>query len=101
MVKTNLERTDQCNVNINSNLTLVTQKGERKSIESGKWFIASTEPFYVGVILPPEPGFWAVIAASKNLSADLDGETLRFKVDQRIEVGSNSIFFLRGIKDSD
>lgn len=101
MVKTNLERRDRFDVNINSGLTLTTQKGERKTIESGKWFIASSDPFYVGVILPPEPGFWAAIASSKNISIDFDGETLRFKVDQRIEVGSNSIFFLRSVHASD
>ena len=85
-------------MNTNSYLTITTQRGEKSTIESGKWFIASNDPLYVGIILPPEPGLWAKMAASKNISIDFGGEIMSFKVDQRIEVGSNSIFFLRVIK---
>ena len=72
-------------------------KGTRmeRNISREGWFIASRDPFYIGIILPPDPGLWALLSSSKEITVSISGETRKFSVRQRIEVGSNSIFFLK------
>jgi hypothetical protein len=97
-LKSNFTSKELCAVDTNSEIIIVTADGVSKAVNPGSWFIASHEPFFLGVILPPEPHFWAKLASSKSVSAEFPGSRKNFRVEQRIEVGSNSIFFLRAIE---
>lgn len=72
-----------------------TESGNSFYLDSKRWFVASENPFYVGVIMLPGPNIWADMSASKTVEGKFRNESRKFVVKQRIEVGENSIFFLK------
>ncbi len=76
-------------------ISVKTESGNCRDMDSKRWFVASENPFYLGIILPPGPNTWADISTSKIVEVKFMGEFRRFGVKQRIEVGENSIFFLK------
>lgn len=82
-------------MDITSGISIKTEKGRSGELVSGRWFIASENPLYIGIILPPGPDLWADVSTSKSLEINFKDETGKFAVKQRVEVGENSIFFLK------
>ena len=73
----------------------VDGKVQREKIE--EFFTASKNPYYLGLIVKPSAGIWSTLTSSrtKEITLSLDGNVGDFKIFYRIEVGENSIFFLR------
>lgn len=59
------------------------------------YFIASRSPLYIGVILPPSEGLWTFLKSESMIVIRTDGFSSEFLVPYRIEVGENTIFFLK------
>jgi hypothetical protein len=73
-----------------------------KKIEIGKneFFIASKEPLYYGIIVNPSSGLWSYMVQEKIVECIIDGKKENFSIAYRIDVGENSIFFIKPeIKD--
>ncbi|MEM0157352.1 MAG: hypothetical protein QXN26_04720 [Thermoplasmataceae archaeon] len=58
-------------------------------------FIASQNPLYIGIILKPSHGAWIRMSRAKTVVLEIDGKPGEYSVPYRIEVGENSIFFLK------
>jgi hypothetical protein len=63
-------------------------------------FIASQNPLYIGIILKPSHGAWIRMSRAKAVVLEIDGKPGEFSVPYRIEVGENSIFFLKPREDA-
>lgn len=70
-------------------------KGEARSEEINDFFIASKSPLYVGVIMTPSKTLWTHLKAHSEVVLEIDGFSGNFSIPYRIEVGENTIFFLR------
>ncbi len=65
----------------------------REKLEN--YFIASQNPLYIGVILKPSHGAWIRMSRARSVVLEIDGKPGEYSVPYRIEVGENSIFFLK------
>lgn len=72
---------------------------------SGKvdsYFVASRNPFYLGILLKPSTGVWEILKSASMTNLRIDGDTtLEFEIAYKIEVGENTIFFLKPGADSE
>lgn len=59
------------------------------------YFIASRSPLYVGVILPPSKGAWTYMKGGNTIVIEVNNFSSQFRIPYRIEVGENTIFFLK------
>lgn len=59
------------------------------------YFIASKSPLYLGIILPPSKGLWTYLKGSNSIVVEVNGLSSEFSIPYRIEVGENTLFFLR------
>lgn len=59
------------------------------------FFLASSAPLYIGVIARPSSPLWVQLSASRSGVVEIDGTPMEFSIPYRIEVGENSIFFLK------
>lgn len=59
------------------------------------YFIASRSPLYIGVILPPSKGLWTHMKSGNNVVVEVNKLSTEFLIPYRIEVGENTIFFLK------
>lgn len=72
--------------------------------ESGKesealledYFVASVNPFYLGILLKPSRGIWEYLKNNDSVIIRLgkSGPHFEMNLKYRIEVGENTIFFL-------
>lgn len=62
-------------------------------------FVASEEPYYIGIGLRPSPGLWEFLKSGKNSAIELDGKILEYRVEFSIDVGENTLFFLSPFSD--
>ncbi len=70
----------------------------REKLENN--FIASQNPLYIGIILKPSHGAWIRMSRAKTVVLEMEGKPLEFSIPYRIEVGENSIFFLKPREDA-
>ncbi|AKA49587.1 hypothetical protein IX51_11280 [uncultured archaeon] len=60
------------------------------------YFVASRNPFYLGLIMKPSAGAWEILKSSSETNIRVDGgEILQFDIAYKIEVGENTIFFVK------
>ena len=69
-------------------------------IFAGLTFIASQNPLYIGIILKPSHGAWIRMSRAKTVVLEMEGKPVEFSIPYRIEVGENSIFFLKPREDA-
>lgn len=62
-------------------------------------FIASEEPYYVGLGIRPSPGLWEFLKAGKKPAIEIAGKTSEYRVEFSIDVGENTLFFLSPVAD--
>ncbi len=78
------------------NVRVIYSRDHEKVVDSARqFFIASDDPFYVGIIASPSEPLWNHLSRSKTAVLDIDGRVSEFSIPYRIEVGKNSIFFLK------
>ena len=70
----------------------------REKLENN--FIVSQNPLYIGIILKPSNGAWIRMSRAKTVVLEMEGKPLEFSIPYRIEVGENSIFFLKPREDA-
>ncbi|MHB8396333.1 MAG: hypothetical protein ACYDAZ_03605 [Thermoplasmataceae archaeon] len=58
-------------------------------------FIASVKPPYLGVICSPADPSWQTLQSMKKVLVSSDGRESPFIIEYRIDVGENTIFFLK------
>ncbi len=73
---------------------LASSNGNGVEFPVEKWFTASENPLYIGVMAKPSPGLWEHLSRSKSVFLVDDGSAKEYRIPYRIEVGENSIFFL-------
>lgn len=66
---------------------------------SGKvdsYFVASRNPFYIGIIMKPSSGVWEILKSSSTANLRVEGKNIcEYEIPYKIEVGENTIFFLK------
>ncbi len=62
-------------------------------------FIASSEPYYLGLALRPSPGLWEFLKSGKAPSIESESGVVQYSVEFSIDVGENTMFFLSPAKD--
>ncbi len=65
-----------------------------EKFEPDNYFIASKDPYYIGIIINPSSRYWELFVNSKEVIINNNGDKKAFKISYRIDVGENSIFFL-------
>ena len=78
------------------------RKGGEVSGKVEDFFIASRNPFYLGIIMKPSTGVWEILKSSSTTNLNVDGDkTLEFEISYKIEVGENTIFFIKPAEGSE
>lgn len=62
-------------------------------------FVASSEPFYIGLALNPSPGLWEFLKSGKRPAIEVENKLSNYKVEFSIDVGENTLFFLSPLSD--
>lgn len=71
------------------------EKGKEVSGNADNYFTASENPYYAGIIMKPSTGVWELMKGSDTVNLRNGGEVAEFSIIYRIEVGENTIFFIR------
>lgn len=71
------------------------KNNENVSEEAKRFFIASEDPLYIGIIASPSEPIWNHLSTTKTAVLEINGRAAEYSIPYRIEVGRNSIFFLR------
>lgn len=84
------------------NISVVYYRNEKEiSGEVDSYFVASRNPFYLGIIMKPSTGIWEILKSSSTANLRIGRETaLEFEIAYKIEVGENTVFFLKPEQDS-
>ncbi len=78
------------------NVRVIYSMNNQEISESAKqFFIASDDPLYIGIITRASEPLWNHLSRSKTTILDIDGKASEYSIPYRIEVGRNSIFFLK------
>lgn len=77
------------------------KKGKEYRAELGRCFVASSNPFYLGIPVKPSTGAWEYLkSASEVHLVGQESKLLKFDIKYKIEVGENTIFFLSPDEES-
>lgn len=64
--------------------------------EVTNYFVASRNPFYLGLIIKPSLSVWEILKESSEVNLRLeDGRMIEFEIPYKIEVGESTIFFVK------
>ncbi|WP_337860086.1 hypothetical protein [Ferroplasma sp.] len=70
----------------NNNKTEIDEKG---------FFIASRNPLYYGLIVNPSSDLWSYMVQTNMVECVVEKKKEKFTIPYRIDVGENSIFFIK------
>lgn len=68
-------------------------------LEKEKYFVVSEEPLYYGIIINPSSEVWSYMVESHSIKSDIDGKISEYSIPYRIDVGENTIFFIKLIEN--
>lgn len=68
---------------------------KHEKLTEGKYFIASADPLYYGLIVNPSSELWGFMVENHSIKTDIDGDLQEYAIPYRIDVGENSIFFIK------
>lgn len=72
------------------------KNGKEQRAELEKCFVASYNPFYLGIPVKPSTGVWEYLKSASHIHlSGHKSKLLKFNIKYRIEVGENTIFFIR------
>ncbi len=74
---------------------VVHAEGKTFRREVEKYFIASEEPLFLGIILSPSDPMWVDMKNSSEVILEAGDMAYSCSIPYKIEVGSNTIFFAR------
>jgi hypothetical protein len=60
-----------------------------------KYFLASADPVYYGLIVNPSSELWGYMVENRSIKSDISGALQDYNIPYRIDVGENSIFFIK------
>lgn len=64
--------------------------------EISSYFVASRTPFYLGLTVKPSLPVWEILKESSEVNLRFeDGNLMEFEIPYKIEVGENTIFFVK------
>lgn len=79
-------------------LSIIYKHLDQEKIEKiSNYFMASNNPLYFGLIIKPSKGLWEYLKNNDELLVSFVDErnSYPFKIEYKIEVGENSIFFIK------
>lgn len=62
-------------------------------------FIASSEPFYLGLAVRPSAGLWEFLKSGGNPVIESDGKASEYRAEFSIDVGENTLFLMSAVSD--
>ena len=65
-----------------------------EKLTEGKYFTASNEPLYYGIIVNPSTELWSYMVENHSIKCKINGKISEYSIPYRIDVGENSIFFI-------
>ena len=68
---------------------------KHQKLDKEKYFVASKEPLYYGLIINPSSELWSYMVESHSIKSNIDGKILEYSIPYRIDVGENTIFFIK------
>lgn len=77
-------------------ITLVHSSRNREiAEETDRFFVASFNPFYLGIMVKPSAAIWTVMKSASEVTLRADRDLMEFEIAYRIEVGENTVFFIK------
>ena len=67
---------------------------KQDELDEDKYFIASKEPLYYGLIISPSTELWGDIVKAHSIQCNIHQRMAEYSIPYRIDVGENSIFFI-------
>lgn len=72
------------------------REGKEISSSVDKFFVASENPLYIGLIVKPSADVWEFLKASSSVNIRLSNDSyMEMDIVYKVEVGQNTIFFIK------
>lgn len=72
---------------------IIASGHKMEKLNLGKYFVASDEPLFIGLIVSPSEKIWPHLKNTDSIVLEIGGSSYECRIPYKIEVGRNSIFF--------